>query len=189
MASALKKEENNILNMVRKEQDILPKMFFEKLSEIVNGNNFQWFFQNASLSNPTAPFVKNDDFMFTHVLFREEQGKSSGWFATFEPILYSINDKVKVNELLRMKLNLYTNQNKKVKHDSHCDILDEKDKPLKDVNTAVLNFTTCNGETKIGNKTYNSKANELIIFNNAIKHYGITQTDTQKRIVLNINWR
>ena len=183
------KPNSNVLPIIRQHKDFLPKMFFEKLSNIVNGNNFQWFFNASNLDATTPPFVTNDNFMFTHTFFREEQGKASDWFDTFEPILYSINEKVKVNKLMRMKLNLYTNQNKKVKQGSHCDILDEKDKPLKDVNTAILNFTTCNGETKIGNKTYNSKANELLIFNNTIKHSGITQTDTQKRIVLNINWR
>ena len=179
----------NILPFVRKHNDFLPKMFFEKLNEIVNGSNFQWFFNNSNLDDTQAPFVKNDNFMFTHTFFRPEQGKASDWFDIFEPILYSINEKVKVNELMRMKLNLYTNQNKKIMQGPHCDILDEKGQPLKDVNTALLNFTTCNGGTKIGNKTYNSNANELIIFNNATKHSGITQTDTQTRIVLNINWK
>ena len=183
------KPNSNVLPIIRQHKDFLSKMFFEKLSNIVNGNNFQWFFNNSSLDHTKPPFVKNDNFMFTHTFFREEQGRASDWFDTFEPILYSINEKVKVNKLMRMKLNLYTNQNKKVMYGSHCDILDEKNKPLKDVNTALLNFTTCNGGTKIGNKTYNSKANELLIFNNATKHSGITQTDTQKRIVLNINWR
>ena len=178
----------NILPIVRKHNDFLSKMFFEKLSNIVNGNNFQWFFNPSSLDDTQVPFIKNDNFMFTHTFFREEQGKASDWFNTFEPVLYSINEKVKVNKLLRMKLNLYTNRNKKLIHGSHCDILDDKGKPLKDVNTALLNFTTCNGGTKIGNKKYNSNANELLIFNNATKHSGITQTDTQTRIVLNINW-
>jgi len=88
-----------------------------------------------------------------------------------------------------MKLNLYTNQNKKVMYGTHCDLHDDKGKPFKDVNVAILNFTTCNGGTKIGNKIYKSKANELLIFNNAIEHAGIVQTDTQTRIILNINWR
>ena len=186
--SVSKKEKNNISHIVRKEQDILPKMFFEKLSAIVNGNNFQWYFNESNLDSTRPPFLKNKNFMFTHMFFNDK-GASSGWFDTFEPILYFINDKVKVNELLRMKLNLYTNQNKRVMYGTHCDRHDDKGKPFKDVNTAILNFTTCNGGTKIGNKIYKSKANELLIFNNTIKHAGIVQTDTQTRLILNIDWR
>jgi hypothetical protein len=75
-------------------------------------------------------------------------------------------------------------------HLPHWDISNtETHKPFKHITTAILNFTTCNGGTKIGDKIYTSKANELLIFNNTIKHSGIIQTDTSTRIVLNINWR
>ena len=179
----------NIVPIIRQHQDFLPQMFFDKLSNILNGNIFQWFYNPSSLEPAIYPFKKNNKFMFTHTLFREEQGKSSNWFNIFEPILYSINEKVKVKELLRMKLNLYTNQNKKINQDPHSDILDDKGKPLKDVNTAVLNFTTCNGGTKINRKIYQSNANEILIFNNTSLHNGIVQTDVPTRIVLNINWK
>ena len=179
----------NIVPLIRQHKDFLPQMFFDKLSALLNGNTFQWFFNSSNLDYTKPPFKKNDKFMFTHSLFREEQGKSSGWFNTFEPVLYSINEKVKVKQLIRMKLNLYTNQNKKITQDPHCDFVDDKGKPFKDVNAAVLNFTTCNGGTKINKKIYKSNANEILIFNNTFTHNGIIQTDTQTRIVLNINWR
>jgi len=170
------------------EQNFLPKMFFERLSEIVNGNNFPWFFHSSDLYDKTKTPIEN--FIFTHTFFVEQKVKSSGWFDTFEPILYFINEKVKVNQLIRMKLNLYTNQNKKIMLSPHWDYSNtETKKPFKDVTAAILNFTTCNGGTKIGDKIYASKANEVLIFNNTIKHSGIIQTDTPARIVLNINWR
>ena len=31
------------------EQNFLPKMFFEKLSKIVNSGRFQWFFNDSDL--------------------------------------------------------------------------------------------------------------------------------------------
>jgi hypothetical protein len=182
--------------MIMSEQNFLPKMFFEKLSKIVNGSQFQWFFNESDLYENAKTPIEN--FMFTHSLFRNEvasdgtiiQGPSSDWFNIFEPILYFINEKVKVTKLIRMKLNLYTNQKKKIIHLPHCDLYNtETNKPFKDITTTILNFTTCNGGTIINNKEYPSKANELFIFNNTIKHCGIIQTDTQKRIVLNINWR
>jgi len=86
---------------------------------------------------------------------------------------------------LRMKLNLYTNQNKIIEHLAHTDINDN-DKPRENVNITILNFTTCNGGTVIKNKRYPSNKNEALIFDNLYKHSGLVQTDTQTRILLNI---
>ena len=122
--------------------------------------------------------------MFSHILYAFEQGKNSDWFKEFEPIIYFLDSKIKVNKLLRMKLNLYTNQNKKINHVSHTDVHD-KGTSRKNVDISLLNFTTCNGGTIIKDKKYSSNENELLIFDNLNKHSGIVQTDTQTRIVLN----
>ena len=126
--------------------------------------------------------------MFSHNLYKYGQGKSSDWAEIFEPIIYFIDQKYKVNELLRMKLNLYTNQHKKIKHVSHHDF-HKKGIPEKDLKLGLFNFMTCNGGTNINNKIYNSKENELLIFSNKLKHYGITQTDLPTRIILNLAWK
>ena len=191
MARALRKEKSTVINMVQVAKNFLPSMFFKKLSDVVHGDNFQWFFNDSSMDNTQAPFVKDDDFLFTHTLFREECGRASSFFEMFEPILYSINEKRKVNQLIRMKLNLYTNQGKNITYFEHCDINDRENnnKPNKDNHTAVLNFTTCNGGTKINKKIYKSNENEILMFNNTTKHSGISQTDKKIRVALNINWR
>jgi len=178
----------NITPKVRQEKNFLSQMFFDKLSTILNGSDFQWFFNPSSLAPLKHPFIKDTDFMFTHTLFKDKD-KKSGWFELFEPILYSLNEKIIVNELLRMKLNLYTNQNKKINHTIHWDSVDEKGNPDKDVNIAILNFTSCNGGTKINEKIYASNRNEVLIFNNLLQHQGIIQTDVPIRIVLNIGWK
>ena len=89
-------------------------------------------------------------------------------------------------KLIRMKLNLYTNQNKKILHARHTDFEDPNGKPYDKFTTTIFNFTTCNGGTIIDDKEYVSKANQALIFNNQIEHQGFTQTDTPIRIVLNI---
>ena len=178
----------NKISIVRKETNFLPSMFFEKLSKHLNGDNFQWFFNDNSMDETKAPYIKDDDFLFTHNLVDSQRGRQSNWFEMFEPIMYALNEKVKVNRLIRMKLNLYTNQTKKVTYCEHCDTLDKNNR-VTDNHTAILNFTTCNGGTKINKKLYASNANEILIFNNTIKHSGVSQTDTKTRIVLNINWR
>ena len=77
------------------------------------------------------------------------------------------------------------NQGKQVSHAKHADIYNEG-KPDERIITSVFNFHTCNGSTVVGKKNISSKANRLILFDNTI-HYGITQSDLSRRIVLNIN--
>ena len=102
-------------------------------------------------------------------------------------------------KLVKMKMNLYTNQGINVKHGVHYDVL-QNGRPRTDVITSVFNFTTCNGSTivyerdKNGNFSDDSKElvvpsieNSMVMFNNTHPHYAITQSDTPARIVLNTN--
>ena len=173
----------DLQSIVKKEDNLLPNMFFKKLKNIVEGYNFQWYFQNATV--PNLKKEPKDNFMFTHNLFVGGK-KTSSWFETFEPIIYAINEKVKINELIGMKLNLYTNQHKNIKHASHRDYADPTNQ---NPTIGLFNFTTCDGGTNINKKIYQSKENQILIFDNKLKHFGITQTDNPTRIVLNIGWK
>jgi len=169
--------------MVKVEKNFLPSIFFDKLKYTVTNHYFPWYFISQTVSSKY--FKKDNHFMFKHVLFEIDKGQNSNHFKDFEPILYFLDNKIKVNKLLRMKLNLYTNQNKKIEHGRHTDV-NYKNIPKKNVNIEILNFTTCNGGTVISGKEYPSHENELLIFNNLNTHAGIVQTDTQTRIILNI---
>ena len=99
-------------------------------------------------------------------------------------------------KLLRMKMNLYPNEGKRQKHGVHNDIF-SNGRPNPNVVTAVFNFTNCNGSTIILDKDENNEytkevevpsvENSIVMFNCPHPHYGITQSDTPTRIVLNIN--
>jgi len=168
------------------EKNFLPPIFFNKLKTILTSQEwpaFPWHFSSQTVYDPY--FKQDDHFMFTHILYFGLQQGASVWFKEFEPIVYFLDNKIKLKKLLRMKLNLYTNQNKIVKHGSHTDI-NKEDTPVPYVTVSILNFTTCNGGTIIKGKKYPSHENEVLIFDNVNKHSGIVQTDTQARIVLNI---
>ena len=170
--------------MVRIKKNFLPSLFFNKLKTIVTSSTLPWYFNSQTVGNKRD---KTDNhFMFTHVLYNSLEKAHSAWFKDFEPIIYFLDNKIKVNKLLRMKLNIYTNQNKRIKHVSHQDILVSGGVPKKNTTIVLLNFTTCNGGTVINGNEYASNENEMLSFNNLNKHYGITQTDTQTRIILNI---
>ena len=68
-------------------KNFLPLMFFNKLNDIFKSNNFQWYFQNQTLTKDNKE--SKDNFMFTHNLYLNNQ-INSDWFRTFEPILYFI---------------------------------------------------------------------------------------------------
>ena len=99
-------------------------------------------------------------------------------------------------KLSRMKMNLYPNEGKRQKHGVHNDIF-SNGRPNPNVVTAVFNFTNCNGSTIILDKDENNEytkevevpsvENSIAMFNCPHPHYGITQSDTPTRIVLNIN--
>ena len=171
------------------EKNFLPPIFFNKLKTILTDPTviFPWYFEPMTAID--RYFTPDHEFMFTHVLFGHKKGPASSFFKDFEPIIYYLSNKVKVNQILRMHVNLYTNQNKVIKHASHHDLLDDsvRFKPRPNVTVSILNFTTCNGGTIIGGKKYPSRENEILMFDNKIQHNGIVQTDTQRRIVLNIN--
>ena len=176
-------------NKVNVEKNFLPEIFFKKLKTIVSDTTvyFPWYFEPMTAIDKY--FTPDHEFMFTHVLFGHNKGPASNFFKDFEPVIYYLNDKIKIKNILRMHINLYTNQNKVIKHGTHVDLLDDsiRFKPRPGVTVSILNFTTCNGGTIIEGKKYPSRENEMLMFNNTIKHGGVVQTDTQTRIVLNIN--
>ena len=171
-----------IKKKIRIKKNLLPAVYFNKLKHLVTGRAFPWYFLNQTVDYSG---VKQDKhFMFVHTLYNKVPPTPAlHLYKEFEPILYFLDFPIK--ELLRMKLNLYTNQNKIIKHVSHTDIV-EKNKPTENVTLSLLNFITCNGGTIIKDKKYPSNENELLIFDNLNKHSGVVQTDTPTRIVLNI---
>ena len=173
-----------IKKKIRREKNFLPSIFFNKLKNLITGRYFPWYFLKQTVFYPSAEQDKH--FMFHHLLYSTQGSLTySDYFKDFEPILYFLDSKTKIKKLLRMKLNLYTNQNKIIEHASHTDI-NNKLIPNPHATISLLNFVNCNGGTNVEGKKYSSKENELLIFNNLNKHSGIVQTDTQTRIVLNI---
>ena len=170
--------------MVEVVSNFLPPEHFSNLTKIVHGNEFQYYFQRNSVGGAMEPL---ENFMFSHILYDDEAARSD-WCTEFLPVLDKVdaNNKKIFTKLLRMKLNLYTNQNKKIIHASHHDYSDRLNENIK---IGLFNFTSCDGGTTIDGKDYQSNANEIILFDNKLKHNAIVQTNTPIRIVLNIVWQ
>lgn len=174
--------------MVKIIDQLLPDSFYNRLSNILNDSEtrFNWFWNSRTATNLNGVNLDNN-FMFTHVLFDNEINSKSPYFETFFPILYFLETHIPINNLQRMKLNLYPNQGKKITHAKHVDLIDDvTKKPIENCTITILNFTTCNGGTIIGEEKYLSQGNQALSFDNKIEHQGFTQTDTPRRIILNI---
>ena len=205
--------------MIKIIQDFLPKPLFDYMQTMVHNKGgqdsqgLQWSFNERNLKDDdTTP--GGDNFKFGKNLYIAPgmQGTNPeiydkdlmplfGLFQTF--MMSHMEKRCQINEeknsecrLIRMKMNLYTNKGKQVKHGVHNDIF-SNGRPNPNVVTAVFNFTDCNGSTVILDKDKNgeytkevevpSVANTIAMFNCPHPHYGVTQSDTPTRIVLNIN--
>ena len=177
--------------MVKIIDQLLPDTFYNRLSNILSDSEtrFNWFWNSRTATDLNGVNLDNN-FMFTHVLFDKEKNSKSPYFETFLPIDYYLEEHILIEDAYRMKLNLYTNQGEKVIHAKHIDMRDNvTQKPTENCTITILNFTTCNGGTIIGEEEYLSKENQALSFDNKLEHQGFTQTDTSRRVVLNIATR
>ena len=191
--------------------NFLPSKTFNRLLELVESNSFVWIWNNDTYINPVTQ--KGDNlWMFSQLLFAHSSmlGNFTGGGPGIHPLYPAFQviedcqaEIYPFKQVMKVKLNLYPNQGKNISHSRHTDVPVCISSPVasnplrpngtrlnKHITTSVFNFHTCNGSTvvEIDGKNNNipSKANRLILFDNTW-HYGITQSDTPRRIVLNLN--
>ena len=151
------------------------------LSELT-GYRFPWYY-NPSVASPDG----NDGFMFGHQ-FQDDGGICSNGF---DRIIKPILDKAGIaqEQVLRVKANLYTKQEKAIVHDWHIDQIPHGKRYENSFGIVLYNLTNNNGytELKTGEK-FPSNRNEAIFFDGKMVHRSVTQTDTYTRINININY-
>lgn len=151
--------------------NFLDKNSFKQIKEAILGEDFQWF-----LSNGVAK-EKDDSFYFVHLIYRHNTINSSV-FKLMSPIL----DKLNTKALIRIKANLYPNQNKFIKHNPH------KDYPY-DHKGAIFYVNNNNGHTILNNKIkIESIENRILLFNPSKSHSSTTCTDEKYRVNINFNF-
>ena len=149
-------------------------------------NYYPWFYYNKSIKHDGI----ENDFMFVHTLYEYNVGINSPEFENILPLLTKVSAHIgpKHSELLRIKANLYTNRGECITHKEHTDYPD-----LEDYTTAVYNLTTCNGGTLfyLEDKELfkRSTSNTLLVFDGNTRHSGITQDDTEIRLLVNFDFK
>lgn len=183
--------------MLKVIDNFLPMEDFWILQQVILKQNkyFPWYFNPNNLVSIKPKNVKkvsksqlegHQEFQFVHLFKVNNESKSS-----FDKHLKSCYKKLyeiyPYTNVSRCKANLYTNQGKHIKHGKHQDMYDI-DIPYV---SAVYQLNKCNGSTVVFDKKKKKfkkipqKENRIIIFSGNTTHYGITQTDTQIRCIIN----
>ena len=154
-----------IINNFLKKEDL------NKIKNEILNVNFPWYFQ------PCKVIDGDGQIQFTHTVWID--GKLNSPFRHLVDIVLL---KLKAKKIIRAKFNLTWKTNKILTSHYHIDT------PIKS-KTAIFYLNTNNGKTFFKNKkSVKSVENRVVIFNSSIKHMGTTHTDTDYRLVLNINY-
>ena len=146
------------------------------------GSGFPYYYQNNYLDEKHKGNAL-EDYFFVHIIKDQIDSDIIADNPTLENILDPIMLKLKSDYLTRAKINFYPNQHKHIYSNWHTDQDNENTK------VAIYCVNTCNGytELKTGEKAP-SVENSIILFNANELHRSVTQTDTKRRINININY-
>ena len=156
--------------------DFLPTSDFEIVRDYLLSDSFTW-----NLSNTIANKRQGvDQYQFFHTFFDVANPSLNNYSNFLTPLLNKLNAKY----ILRIKANCRPRTTQGVLSDYHVDMDSNQQ-------TAIFYLNTNNGYTKFQQNDYDdvpSVANRLLTFYGALKHCGCSCTDSNYRIVLNINY-
>jgi hypothetical protein len=155
-------------------ENYLSDKVFNHLKDLTLSTKFPWYFMDyvAYLHEDV------DDFYLSHKFYEDKEQLSDLFQDIVHPIIGSLN----FNYLIRARANLYTRKKERVQNSFHIDQAGEH-------KVALFSVNTCNGYTifKDGTK-YHSKENSVCIFDGKLEHASVSQTDTKRRVNININY-
>ena len=147
---------------------------FKSIQDWFTGESFHWYYNNSIAGNKQGL----DQFQFVHP-FYDVAKPSLNKFSSF---LYPFLTKLNAKYIFRIKANLRPRTSTAVLSDFHTDMsLNQQ--------TGIFYINTNNGYTKFkDDSTVPSVANRFLTFSGDLEHCGASPTDTNSRIVLNINY-
>jgi hypothetical protein len=153
-------------------KNFLDEEDFYKIKSIMFSNEFPWFFNEFQTTG------KNDGFFMGHNFYHSHQKNSVYYNSIIEPIL----KKLKPNMISEIRANLLFKTNKHIQSDFHLD-------KTFFCKTAIFYVNTNNGYTLLRDKTkIKAEENKLLIIDSKTYHAAVTQTDVERRVVINFNY-
>lgn len=155
--------------------NFLPKENFIILKSLLLGKDFSWFyFPDISFKDVKS---KSSLFYMQHLLYKHEVNSSF-----YNIVKNNLINFMNVKSLIRVKANLYPNQNIKKINEMHKDY-DFKHKG------AIFSINTNNGGTILKDGTkIDSIENRILFFDPSIEHDSENCTDNKIRVNININY-
>ena len=154
----------------------LSKEDHEKMTMFFTSKNFPWF-----LGKKSYAFA---DLQLCHMLYNCSGSiQQSPYLEHISPILRQL----KLVSISRIKVNCQLLRETPVKSDYHHDlVIDDVVEPS--VTNLIYYLNSNNGYTEFENgDIVESVANRVVKFPNTLKHRGVSQTDSEFRIVFNFN--
>ena len=141
--------------------------------------DFPWFFHDhLNDESNDKPMLGN--YYFNHCLIERGQVLSPEHLIVFRPLIDKLN--IRLDDIMRMKANLYPRTQRRVHHRSHVDY-----QPGSGF-TALFYLNTNNGLTVVdGKKKIKSVENRMLFFDGSQKHHSTTCTNTNFRITVNFS--
>ena len=150
--------------------------YFDKLKSIIFNSSFNWHYKDYS------SYVDGKDGpSFFHTLYDSDK-PCSPFFKEFVPLL----EQLKVKNLIQLRVNMVTKDKDYSVSDFHIDYDN-----LKDSTTGIFYLNTNNGYTLLGENEkvkIDSIENRLLLFPVYIRHAAGRQTNTNRRVLININY-
>ena len=164
------------------QKDFLDQNVFDQFQKFIFSYEVAWhweehqYFISLDLESPEH----NDRGFFSHTFHSQHEPRSPHYTSFIVPVL----KKLKCNMLANVRANCIQKDLKPYSsnfhrdHDYNC-------------NTAILYMNTNNGYTLLGEKEkikINCEANKIVVFDSQTKHCAVSQTDQERRIVINFNY-
>jgi hypothetical protein len=141
--------------------------------------DFPWFFCDH-LNDKSSDKSILGNYYFNHTLIERGQVLSQEYIIVFQPLIERLN--IRLDDIMRMKVNLYPRTQIKVHHRSHTDYQPESGY------TALFYLNTNNGLTVVdGKKKIKSVENRMLFFDGSQKHHSTTCTNKNSRITINFS--
>lgn len=159
---------------------------YQQMKDFFFAEKFPWYFMNAvvnhqELDDPTLH-------QFTHMLYDTQSQHVDEFFPMVYPILGGLN----VIVPLRCKLNCRGGTKEHIETAFHVDLTGEPWEKVTGTgicNTSIFYFNTNNGYTEFENgEIVETVENRLVTFPSTMYHRGVSTTDDNRRVVLNLNW-
>ena len=127
--------------------------------------------------------TKNDDGFLAHDIFLNYEFLSPS-FVLLYPAIERLG--FKKEDIIQIRANLILNKLEHRYSEFHIDC-----KTNVNFTTAIFYLNDCNGSTifEKDNTEIKSEENKLLVFDGNLKHKAKSQTDTERRIVINFNFK